>query len=108
MSRRRKCLNSVTFSVDLLSFLCWWTIVLPDPEGTPSSEPPRLASLGSLLDDQHWHHLLMVWSSSHLNLTVDKHTETLQLPAELGRRTSSLEVGIARRLQMNPADEDPN
>uniref|UniRef100_A0A671VXK1 Contactin associated protein like 3 n=1 Tax=Sparus aurata TaxID=8175 RepID=A0A671VXK1_SPAAU len=47
-----------------------------------SSEPRRLASLGSLLDDQHWHHLAVERRSSHLNLTVDKHTERVQIPAE--------------------------
>uniref|UniRef100_UPI0037E7EB3C contactin-associated protein-like 4 n=1 Tax=Semicossyphus pulcher TaxID=241346 RepID=UPI0037E7EB3C len=49
---------------------------------TSSSEPRRLASLGSLLDDQHWHHLALQRRSSHLNLTVDKHTERVQIPAE--------------------------
>uniref|UniRef100_A0A3Q3MQZ2 Contactin-associated protein like 5-3-like n=1 Tax=Labrus bergylta TaxID=56723 RepID=A0A3Q3MQZ2_9LABR len=49
---------------------------------TPSSEPRRLASIGSLLDDQHWHHLAFERRSSHLNLTVDKHTERVQIPAE--------------------------
>ncbi|KAM9350204.1 contactin-associated protein-like 4 [Symphorus nematophorus] len=49
---------------------------------TSSSEPRRLASLGSLLDDQHWHHLAVERRGSHLNLTVDKHTERVQIPAE--------------------------
>uniref|UniRef100_A0A8D0D7J1 Contactin associated protein like 3 n=1 Tax=Sander lucioperca TaxID=283035 RepID=A0A8D0D7J1_SANLU len=47
-----------------------------------SSEPRLLASLGSLLDDQHWHHVAVERRSSHLNLTVDKHTERVQMPAE--------------------------
>uniref|UniRef100_A0A3Q3IM13 Contactin associated protein like 3 n=1 Tax=Monopterus albus TaxID=43700 RepID=A0A3Q3IM13_MONAL len=50
--------------------------------GTSSSEPRRLASLGSLLDDQHWHRVVLERQSAHLNLTVDKHTETVQIPAE--------------------------
>uniref|UniRef100_A0A3B4ZD47 Contactin-associated protein-like 4 n=1 Tax=Stegastes partitus TaxID=144197 RepID=A0A3B4ZD47_9TELE len=49
---------------------------------TSSSEPRRLASLGSLLDDQHWHHIAVERRSFHLNLTVDKHTERVQIPAE--------------------------
>ncbi|KAA8587883.1 hypothetical protein FQN60_016745, partial [Etheostoma spectabile] len=49
---------------------------------TSSSEPRLLASLGSLLDDQHWHHVAVERRSSHLNLTVDKHTEKVQMPAE--------------------------
>uniref|UniRef100_A0A3Q3R1G9 Contactin associated protein like 3 n=1 Tax=Monopterus albus TaxID=43700 RepID=A0A3Q3R1G9_MONAL len=50
--------------------------------GTSPSEPRRLASLGSLLDDQHWHRVVLERQSAHLNLTVDKHTETVQIPAE--------------------------
>uniref|UniRef100_A0A8C3A515 Contactin associated protein like 3 n=1 Tax=Cyclopterus lumpus TaxID=8103 RepID=A0A8C3A515_CYCLU len=44
--------------------------------------PRRLASLGSLLDDQHWHRLAVERRSTHLNLTVDKHTERVHIPAE--------------------------
>ncbi|KAM6918523.1 contactin-associated protein-like 4 [Xenentodon cancila] len=47
---------------------------------TSSSEPQHLASLGSLLDDQHWHHVVLEQKHSHLNLTVDKHTEKVQIP----------------------------
>uniref|UniRef100_A0A8C3A4I3 Contactin associated protein like 3 n=1 Tax=Cyclopterus lumpus TaxID=8103 RepID=A0A8C3A4I3_CYCLU len=53
--------------------------------GDSSSEPRRLASLGSLLDDQHWHLLAVERRSTHLNLTVDKHTERVQIPAEFSR-----------------------
>ncbi|KAM4551627.1 contactin-associated protein-like 4 isoform 1-T1 [Odontesthes bonariensis] len=50
--------------------------------GTSSTEPQRLASVGSLLDDQHWHYVAVERHSFHLNLTVDKHTERVQIPAE--------------------------
>uniref|UniRef100_A0A673A822 Contactin associated protein like 3 n=1 Tax=Sphaeramia orbicularis TaxID=375764 RepID=A0A673A822_9TELE len=50
----------------------------------PSTISPRLASLGSLLDDQHWHHVKMERRGFHLNLTVDKHTERVQIPADVG------------------------
>ncbi|XP_039672342.1 contactin-associated protein-like 4 [Perca fluviatilis] len=49
---------------------------------TSTSERRLLASLGSLLDDQHWHHVAVERRSFHLNLTVDKHTERVQMPAE--------------------------
>ncbi|XP_039894437.1 LOW QUALITY PROTEIN: contactin-associated protein-like 4 [Simochromis diagramma] len=49
---------------------------------TSSTEPQRLVSLGSLLDDQHWHHVAVERRGSHLNLTVDKHTERVQIPAD--------------------------
>uniref|UniRef100_A0A3P9J9N2 Contactin associated protein like 3 n=1 Tax=Oryzias latipes TaxID=8090 RepID=A0A3P9J9N2_ORYLA len=42
--------------------------------------PRRLASLGSLLDDQHWHHVALEQQHSHLNLSVDKHMEKIQIP----------------------------
>uniref|UniRef100_A0A3Q2CQH0 Contactin-associated protein-like 4 n=1 Tax=Cyprinodon variegatus TaxID=28743 RepID=A0A3Q2CQH0_CYPVA len=45
-----------------------------------SSSSEQLTSLGSLLDDQHWHHLVMRQRNSQLNLTVDKHTETVETP----------------------------
>uniref|UniRef100_A0A674P8X8 Contactin associated protein like 3 n=1 Tax=Takifugu rubripes TaxID=31033 RepID=A0A674P8X8_TAKRU len=43
-----------------------------------SAEPRRLASLGSLLDDQHWHRVAVERRGVHLNVTVDKHTEKVR------------------------------
>lgn len=37
-------------------------------------------SLGSLLDDQHWHHITVEHHGTHLNLTVDKNTLWVQIP----------------------------
>uniref|UniRef100_A0A3Q4HZL3 Contactin associated protein like 3 n=1 Tax=Neolamprologus brichardi TaxID=32507 RepID=A0A3Q4HZL3_NEOBR len=54
-------------------------------QGKTSPEPLRLTSLGSLLDDQHWHHVVLEQKSAHLNLTVDKNTERVQLPAEFSQ-----------------------
>uniref|UniRef100_A0A668A0U8 Contactin associated protein like 3 n=1 Tax=Myripristis murdjan TaxID=586833 RepID=A0A668A0U8_9TELE len=42
-----------------------------------TSETQRLVSLGSLLDDQHWHHVAVEQLSAHLNLTVDKNTQCM-------------------------------
>uniref|UniRef100_A0A4W6CP11 Contactin associated protein like 3 n=1 Tax=Lates calcarifer TaxID=8187 RepID=A0A4W6CP11_LATCA len=64
--------------------------------GTSSPEPRRLASLGSLLDDQHWHHVAVERRGAHLNLTVDKHTERVQIPTESLRH----EVTPTRPLQL--------
>uniref|UniRef100_A0A3P8TLC3 Contactin associated protein like 3 n=1 Tax=Amphiprion percula TaxID=161767 RepID=A0A3P8TLC3_AMPPE len=62
-----------------------------------ASEPLRLASLGSLLDDQHWHHVAVERRSSHLNLTVDKHTERVQIPAEFSHwDVEQLSVGAVQ------------
>uniref|UniRef100_A0A673CRI7 Contactin associated protein like 3 n=1 Tax=Sphaeramia orbicularis TaxID=375764 RepID=A0A673CRI7_9TELE len=42
-----------------------------------------LVSLGSLLDDQHWHYIKLERMNTHLNLTVDKTTQQVHIPAEL-------------------------
>uniref|UniRef100_A0A674DGD8 Contactin-associated protein-like 4 n=1 Tax=Salmo trutta TaxID=8032 RepID=A0A674DGD8_SALTR len=42
-----------------------------------------VVSLGSLLDDQHWHDVAIVRFSGHLNFTVDKSSQQIQVPAEL-------------------------
>uniref|UniRef100_A0A3Q0QWB1 Contactin associated protein like 3 n=1 Tax=Amphilophus citrinellus TaxID=61819 RepID=A0A3Q0QWB1_AMPCI len=49
----------------------------------PSCSHNRLTSLGSLLDDQHWHHVVLEQRNAHLNLTVDKNTERVQCPEQL-------------------------
>ncbi|KAM3605321.1 uncharacterized protein V6R79_023831 [Siganus canaliculatus] len=64
-----------------------------------TSEAQRLASLGSLLDDQHWHHLAVERRSSHLNITVDRHTEKVQIPAEFSHWIiEQLRVGAVQNL----------
>lgn len=44
-----------------------------------------LASLGSLLDDLHWHDVKLERLNSHLNLTVDKSTLQVRVPDELSQ-----------------------
>ncbi|XP_037537320.1 contactin-associated protein-like 4 [Nematolebias whitei] len=64
-----------------------------------SSEPRRLASLGTLLDDQHWHYVAVELHDLHLNLTVDKHTESLQIPADFHHLDiQQLSVGAVQHL----------
>ncbi|XP_068183216.1 contactin-associated protein-like 4 [Antennarius striatus] len=41
----------------------------------------HLVSLGSLLDDQHWHHVAVERHNADLNLTVDKSTLLVQIPS---------------------------
>uniref|UniRef100_A0A3Q3NJL1 Contactin-associated protein-like 4 n=1 Tax=Mastacembelus armatus TaxID=205130 RepID=A0A3Q3NJL1_9TELE len=53
-------------------------------KGRSSSPDGRhLVYLGSLLDDQHWHHVAVEHHSNHLNLTVDKSTLWVQIPPRL-------------------------
>lgn len=58
----------------------WWPQSCPclpltdDRKARPRSSPPS-ATLGSLLDDQHWHSVLIERMGKQVNFTVDKHTE---------------------------------
>ncbi|XP_072219994.1 contactin-associated protein-like 4 [Leuresthes tenuis] len=73
-------------------------LLLLRPGSTSSSEPRRLASLGSLLDDQRWHRVVLEQRNSHLNLTVDKHTEKIQIPAEFSHwGIMQLSIGGAQK-----------
>ncbi|XP_034003247.1 contactin-associated protein-like 4 [Trematomus bernacchii] len=59
-------------------------LLLYHQQGVSSSSSGQLlVSVGSLLDDQHWHHVKLVRLSTHLNLTVDKNTRQVHIPAEL-------------------------
>nr|XP_061791038.1 contactin-associated protein-like 4 [Nerophis lumbriciformis] len=42
-----------------------------------------LTSMGSLLDDQHWHFVKLERTGNHLNFTVDKNTQQVVIPNEL-------------------------
>lgn len=60
--------------------------ILTCPSGMGSSLGGQLlVSLGSLLDDQHWHTVKLEQLSTHLNLTVDKNTQQVHIPAELSQ-----------------------
>ncbi|KAK5869570.1 hypothetical protein PBY51_024276 [Eleginops maclovinus] len=59
-------------------------LLLYHQQGVSSSSGGKLlVSVGSLLDDQHWHYVKMERLSTHLNLTVDKNTRQVHIPAEL-------------------------
>eukprot|EP00063_Salmo_salar_P005396 XP_013980231.1 PREDICTED: contactin-associated protein-like 4 [Salmo salar] len=50
---------------------------------SPGPESHMVVSLGSLLDDLHWHHVAIERVSGRVNFTVDKSTQQIQVPAEL-------------------------
>ncbi|XP_061835035.1 contactin-associated protein-like 4 [Nerophis lumbriciformis] len=57
--------------------------------------PRRLASLGSLLDDQQWHLVAVACHGTRCNLTVDQHTETVDLPPTFDNwHIQQLSVGV--------------
>ncbi|XP_075878371.1 contactin-associated protein-like 4 [Nelusetta ayraudi] len=65
-------------------------LLLRTQGGSSSSEARPVASLGSLLDDQHWHHLSLVLRHSQLNFSVDKHAEVFPVPAEFNIQQLSI------------------
>ncbi|XP_047382447.1 contactin-associated protein-like 3 isoform X3 [Sciurus carolinensis] len=48
----------------------------------PSPDAQATLTLGSLLDDQHWHSVLIELLNTHINFTVDKHTHHFQADGE--------------------------
>ncbi|GAB5575583.1 contactin-associated protein-like 5 isoform X1 [Prionailurus iriomotensis] len=54
---------------------------LDDSKPRLSSSPPS-ATLGSLLDDQHWHSVLIERVGKQVNFTVDKHTQHFRTKGE--------------------------
>ncbi|XP_055982446.1 contactin-associated protein-like 3 [Sorex fumeus] len=49
---------------------------------SPSSDVQEVLTLGSLLDDQHWHCVLIELLHTHVNFTVDRHTHHFQAKGE--------------------------
>ncbi|XP_073097755.1 contactin-associated protein-like 5 isoform X4 [Manis javanica] len=54
---------------------------LDDSKARLGSSPPS-ATLGSVLDDQHWHSVLIERAGKQVNFTVDKHTLHLRTKGE--------------------------
>ena len=50
--------------------------------GHASSPSPDALMLGSLLDDEHWHSVLIELLSADVNFTVDTHTHHFQAKGE--------------------------
>nr|XP_035935334.1 contactin-associated protein-like 3 [Halichoerus grypus] len=48
----------------------------------PSPDTRVTLTLGSLLDDQHWHSVLIELLNTHVNFTVDRHTQHFQAKGE--------------------------
>ncbi|XP_032283575.1 contactin-associated protein-like 3 isoform X2 [Phoca vitulina] len=48
----------------------------------PSPDTRATLTLGSLLDDQHWHSVLIELLNTHVNFTVDRHTQHFQAKGE--------------------------
>uniref|UniRef100_A0A2K5EW72 Contactin associated protein like 3 n=1 Tax=Aotus nancymaae TaxID=37293 RepID=A0A2K5EW72_AOTNA len=48
----------------------------------PSTTAPVTLTLGSLLDDQHWHSVLIELLDTQVNFTVDQHTQHFQAKGE--------------------------
>ncbi|XP_048203426.1 contactin-associated protein-like 3 [Perognathus longimembris pacificus] len=47
-----------------------------------STKAPMTLTLGSLLDDQHWHSVLLELFNTHVNFTLDKHTHHFRAKGE--------------------------
>lgn len=57
---------------------CITSPVLLGHANLPSPDARVTLTLGSLLDDQHWHSVLLELLNAHVNFTVDRHTQHFQ------------------------------
>lgn len=64
----------------------------------PSPDASVRLTLGSLLDDQHWHHVLIEILNTHVSFTVDRHTHRFQ--AQGGSSYLDLDYEVGKLLFM--------
>ncbi|XP_076016464.1 contactin-associated protein-like 4 [Genypterus blacodes] len=74
-----------------------------------SPDGDHVVSLGSLLDDQHWHHVAVERHITHLNLTVDRSTQWVQIPQRLAHWDhEQMSVGADHGLSGSQRSVDSN
>lgn len=61
---------------------CCFLHIIPDDSRLRLSSSPVAVTVGSLLDDQHWHSVLIERFNRQVNLTVDSHTQHFQTKGE--------------------------
>lgn len=52
--------------------------VLVGRTNLPSPDAHATLTLGSLLDDEHWHSVLIELGNTHVHFTVDRHSQHFQ------------------------------
>uniref|UniRef100_A0A2K6QTP2 Contactin-associated protein-like 3 n=1 Tax=Rhinopithecus roxellana TaxID=61622 RepID=A0A2K6QTP2_RHIRO len=60
----------------------------------PTTVAPVTLTLGSLLDDQHWHSVLIELLDTQVNFTVDKHTHHFQAKGESSYLDLNFEISF--------------
>ncbi|XP_054219707.1 contactin-associated protein-like 3B isoform X11 [Homo sapiens] len=60
----------------------------------PSTIAPVTLTLGSLLDDQHWHSVLIELLDTQVNFTVDKHTHHFQAKGDSSNLDLNFEISF--------------
>lgn len=68
--------------------------VTPDDSGLRLSSSRAAVTVGSLLDDQHWHSVLIERFNRQVNLTVDAHTQHFQTRGKGLSLDIDYEVGL--------------
>lgn len=71
------------------------TVCFSPPEGDAkmySADAQINITLGSLLDDQHWHSVLIEHFNNQVNFTVDKHTHHFHAKGEFNYLDLDYEV----------------
>uniref|UniRef100_A0A8C7BKF3 Contactin-associated protein-like 4 n=1 Tax=Neovison vison TaxID=452646 RepID=A0A8C7BKF3_NEOVI len=61
---------------------------------SPSPSGPGSVALGSLLDDQHWHSVLLEHARQHMTLSVDRHSRQFQARGQLSHADLDPEISF--------------
>uniref|UniRef100_M3XMA0 Contactin associated protein family member 4 n=1 Tax=Mustela putorius furo TaxID=9669 RepID=M3XMA0_MUSPF len=61
---------------------------------SPSPSGPGSVALGSLLDDQHWHSVLLEHARQHMTLSVDRHSRQFQAWGQLSHADLDPEISF--------------
>ncbi|KAL0606774.1 Contactin-associated protein-like 3, partial [Plecturocebus cupreus] len=78
----------------LCSSKCFKMLKIRDNAKLPSTTAPMTLTLGSLLDDQHWHSVLIELLDTQVNFTVDQHTHHFQAKGESSYLDLNFEISF--------------
>lgn len=77
----------------LLTYDSWETFSLADDSRVRSSSARMVVTLGSLLDDLHWHSVLIERFNKQVNFTLDRHTQHFRTKGDGDSLEVDYEVG---------------
>ncbi|XP_022348198.1 contactin-associated protein-like 4 [Enhydra lutris kenyoni] len=88
----RRGRNGVSFTLELVKGRL--LLIINSGTASPSPSGPGSVVLGSLLDDQHWHSVLLEHARQHMTLSVDRHSRQFQAQGQLSHADLDSEISF--------------